>query len=215
MMSPYSIRAIVELYTTESGGRTQPLPLSSFRCPAEINGELFDCLIDLRAVGRLAPGMSAEVDIRFFLPEVVSGILRVGDEFHLWEKRRIGTVRVVRTTLMADIYWKLVEECLHELSDRSMQERLWLSDGSSGEVSSFVEACCGLFDDSALGHYLDRKSPELEVPVIVAFRELELHLQKVETYRHPQKIMDDPHMQKVRELAGAALRMIRQQKGGD
>ena len=37
---------------------------------------------------------------------------------------------------------------LEELSSREEQERLWLSDGSTGEVSSFEEAVCGLFDAS-------------------------------------------------------------------
>jgi hypothetical protein len=50
---------------------------------------------------------------------------------------------------------QMVVEALLELSDETLQRRRWLSSGE-GEVSSFTEAVCELFDDSGLGHELDR-----------------------------------------------------------
>jgi hypothetical protein len=51
------------------------------------------------------------------------------------------------------VHLRHVLSALRELSDKDVQQRLWLSTRSPG---SFSETCCELFDDSGLSHELER-----------------------------------------------------------
>lgn len=54
---------------------------------------------------------------------------------------------------------QLVRDVLEEWASESEQRRRWLSDRAAGsEVSSFAEACEGLFTDRDLGCELDNRS---------------------------------------------------------
>lgn len=113
---------------------------------------------------------------------------------------------------MKNVYMKTVLKKLEELSDRSIQGRLWLSDGSSGEVSSFEEACCGLFNDSGLIIALERGETGLPEDVNQKLRELDTQLERVdERYGMlpDEPLIQVPEMVKVRQLAAEALALIR------
>ena len=58
---------------------------------------------------------------------------------------------------------------LEELSSREEQSRLWLSDGTSGEVSSFEDAVCEAFDGGVTKELESGAVPE---NVSLAFSEL-------------------------------------------
>ena len=89
------IIAEVHLFNTADGGRQGPTPHTHFGCVAEIAGEFWDCRLLLEEVGRLAPGVTAEVPIKFLLSNVVLPMLRVGSQFRLWEGRYIGSAKVL------------------------------------------------------------------------------------------------------------------------
>ena len=65
--------------------------------------------------------------------------------------------RSIRPSVAAKLSIHLVIESLRELASEDEQRRLWLSDGTNGaDVSSFIEAQAGLFNDSGLGDRLER-----------------------------------------------------------
>ena len=66
-------------------------------------GELFDCRLILGESERLAPGDTAVVPIMFLSPGIVLQMLKVGDEFRLWELRYIGTAKVLALSVGSDM----------------------------------------------------------------------------------------------------------------
>ena len=101
----------------------------------------------------------------------------------------------------------LIVERLLELSDEQRQRKLWLWSGG-GEVSSFVEAVCGLFDDSALGGALDSGGTEFGSLVDSKFLELACLLDRIDYRLSDADIMRDPQMRDVRKVAKDLLCMI-------
>ena len=94
---------------------------------------------------------------------------------------------------------------LEELANREEQERLWLSDGSSGEVSSFTEAICGLYDDSGLSRALD--SGELSDELSKRFCELSRRIDRMPQDISPQEQIDHPAMKEISIIAREILAM--------
>ena len=98
---------------------------------------------------------------------------------------------------------------LRELSSASEQRRLWLSDGvATLEVSSFVEACCQLYDDSALQERLEAGGTEFGIEVDNALEELGKATDAIDAERPPEQIIADPKMANVRKLAKSVLRKV-------
>ena len=92
----------VHLFTTENGGRNGPTPTKFFGCPAEIQGELFDCGLILGESERLAPGDTAVVPIIFLSPHRspdVKGWRRVPT----LGMRYIGTAKVLALSVGSDM----------------------------------------------------------------------------------------------------------------
>ena len=85
----------VELLPTLSGGRNGATPAKQFGCVFEINGEYFDCRLDLSESGPLMPGCKATVPVAFLYPENVVPRLSEGTQFNLWEGKTIANGRVV------------------------------------------------------------------------------------------------------------------------
>lgn len=80
------ITARISLYATESGGRTKVIPPGRFGCPFVYEGEAFDCRLLIEQTHMaLAPGDSAEVQIKFLSPDLVKPRLAPGAKFNLWE----------------------------------------------------------------------------------------------------------------------------------
>lgn len=95
---------------------------------------------------------------------------------------------------------------LEELADRDEQERLWLSDGSSGEVSSFTEVVCATFDG---GVNSELESGNAEEPVRSLFLKLRSLLKKLPENAAPQQLIDDPQMEEVRKTSMEILKELR------
>jgi hypothetical protein len=107
------------------------------------------------------------------------------------------------------LYVSKVLEALDELADVREQRRLWLA--SSGEVSSLVEVCCGLFDDSGLGDAMNKGSV-FGADVDGSLHQLRRRLQQI-VRTHAQSpataILDDPEMVTVRSLAQEIASAVR------
>ena len=101
---------------------------------------------------------------------------------------------------------RMIVKSLRHLSDRREQERLWLSAG--GEVYSFVEAYCGLFDDTGLGDELERGPTWLGAAADEALRRLDAQLSLVDNSLSPEQVIASVEMDRVRELAAVALRLV-------
>lgn len=99
---------------------------------------------------------------------------------------------------------------LRELGSVAEQRGLWLGEGTQthGEVSSFVEACCGLFDDSVLDEVLYSSGTGFGSDVDTILKGIDELLSGVDSDRPEEEIIADPAMAKIRELASDAFRRI-------
>ena len=104
---------------------------------------------------------------------------------------------------------KQLIEALRDLSDVEYQRRAWLA--SQGPVvSSFDEQACQVFDDTGLSPALDtdRRPPELSEDAFSALKDLDLAVSRVEGNAPPERLLEDPRVVKVRELAARALALL-------
>ncbi len=99
---------------------------------------------------------------------------------------------------------------LRTLGSEAEQRGLWLGEGTQtdGEMCSFVEACCGLFDDSALGEKLYSSGTEFGPDVDAALREIDKLTDAIDDDRPQEEIIADPVMAKMRQVASDAFRRI-------
>ena len=105
---------------------------------------------------------------------------------------------------------QLVIWCLEELASRKKQERLWLSDCSSGEVSSFEETVCQLFDDSGVSRELRSGKLRLVFPkrFCDCLEKIDAHIGKVPQQQPPLEIINHPEMEIIRGLCKELLQII-------
>ena len=98
---------------------------------------------------------------------------------------------------------------LEELSSREEQERLWLGN-NEGEMSSFTEAICGVFDDAGLTRAIE--SDFLQKNYSATFcrkvNELDRTINSIPENSSPRDIIDHPQMEQIRILAGEILDMF-------
>jgi hypothetical protein len=89
------ILAEVRLLKTTEGGREQPTPPDFFGCSVGRGDEYCEMRMDLRGVGSLSPGSTAQVPIQFLRPEFILPWLGVGAVFSLREIGTIGQGKVI------------------------------------------------------------------------------------------------------------------------
>jgi len=94
---------------------------------------------------------------------------------------------------------------------------VWLSDGSSGEVGSFTEDICELFDQGLAGDAMNSGEMEKEfsADVCEGFRVLHKLIHDIPEYIGPRKTMDHPKMKSVRRLSETLLLSISVEGGAD
>ncbi len=99
--------------------------------------------------------------------------------------------------------WKAtVIDSLRDLSDRVAQERSWLIH-RDGSVPSPVELVSSLFDDSGLGELLGDGSvfsPDTDQ----LLRQLSTMADEVDLSQPPERLLNDPGWQQLREQAAHA-----------
>jgi hypothetical protein len=101
-------------------------------------------------------------------------------------------------------------EALLELSDKELQRRRWLSRGD-GEVSSFSEAICQLFDDTGLGHELERGRVIFSFEMDELLRQFEASLKaagSLDRKLSRDEFISHPDMAAIRAISTAILVQI-------
>jgi hypothetical protein len=98
---------------------------------------------------------------------------------------------------------------LRELSDAEFQHRTWMA-SKGPEVSSFSELVSQVFDDTGLADALDagRCPPELSEISFSVLKELDSAVSRVDQGATPEDLLDNPKVERVRELASQALDLI-------
>ncbi len=101
---------------------------------------------------------------------------------------------------------KLLAECLRKLSDVDFQDRVWVQ-GVGGEVSSFAEVACQMFDDSGLSNALevDVLSNELGDGLAMILSQLSMAIDEVDEALPPAALVRSEAMVVVRDLCDKAL----------
>lgn len=99
-------------------------------------------------------------------------------------------------------------QALTELASEQEQVRLWLSDGTNGEVSSFFEALETLYTDINLEPII--LAGELGAPekMTVLFDELQNSVNRAAKILTDQERIKSPLMKPVRALAGDILNTL-------
>jgi hypothetical protein len=108
------------------------------------------------------------------------------------------------------VYFQNLIGGLEELSDKALQEKLWTGK-MKGQMGSFVEAICYVFNDSGLDRILDSSHPTDEISPEI--REMAIRLRRlVKTVPQsgaPLETINHPAMDKVRSAAGELLTLVR------
>lgn len=111
------------------------------------------------------------------------------------------------------VNYDLVVLHLNELSSREEQVRLWTGPSDSNEISSFIEASCGLFDGSGLGDALRHKPLLLPLILQELFEELDAAMQKIDEFQGDAAIIESEQMEGVRSIATRALAAVQESEG--
>lgn len=103
---------------------------------------------------------------------------------------------------------KLLSECLRELSSRAEQERVWMNaDNPLGEMPSFEEAYCGIYDDCDLGRQLEKGL--IEEPYATHFLVLDKLMERIPSMAPPEEVVKSPDMEEIRAKALQILKQMR------
>ena len=106
--------------------------------------------------------------------------------------------------------YPLFLENLRELSLYDEQVRLWNGPPEARMIGSFVEAVCGMFDDSGFLYTLEKRPDSIHPEVRVAMAELDKAVSQVDGYQPPMVVIESEQMERVRQLASGALALIYQ-----
>ncbi len=79
---------------TKEGGRKSAVSGEYFSCPLMVDGEAFDCRLDLRGK-TLELGQTYDVAIKFLRPDLALASLGIGKAVTLWERKIIATGTVL------------------------------------------------------------------------------------------------------------------------
>lgn len=103
---------------------------------------------------------------------------------------------------------------LNELADEYFQRKVWLA-STGPEISSFDEAICGLFDDTGLGHLLEKQEhPVFSTEIDESLRKLDrlvTDASRMFQSMSPASVIEHPKMQEIRCAAAKALAQMEQE----
>jgi hypothetical protein len=113
-----------------------------------------------------------------------------------------------RNKRMNQLIREQILSCLEELSDKQVQEDLWMGKIPS-QQGSFVEAVECLFTDTGLGDLLLSEQTEFSERARLTLNDLQKRLAKVSSTRGPREVINDPAMKEVRLLAARAFELLK------
>ncbi len=100
---------------------------------------------------------------------------------------------------------------LENLASVARQRYTWFPN-AEGDMSSFVEDVNNVFDDALVTDALENNQIIYDQKVTAALRELDDAVELVDEYGGPEKIINDPLMQVVRDKAARVLELIKASK---
>ncbi len=102
-------------------------------------------------------------------------------------------------------------ESLQVFASKDMQEKLWMY-GDKNQMSSFEEACCGVFDDSGLTRAIDSGylQKHFSVDLCEKVQDFDRFLGFLPSNARPEEVINHPKMGEVRKLAGELLELFAQ-----
>ncbi len=110
---------------------------------------------------------------------------------------------------MKDIIIKYIYDKIIELSDLSLQRKLWLNENNdTGLISSYIEVMCSLFDDFQFDVFIDKTAFEigLSEDVILELNNLRTLLNAYNEKESDEDIINDPEWKKVVEQAEIVIK---------
>jgi uncharacterized protein YjcR len=111
----------------------------------------------------------------------------------------------VNTTILKNIYEDLIE-----LSDKEMQNYLWLSNNENKKIiSSYTEVMSRLYDDNNFDHFIDKEIPKLtkNKNLIIQLKKLRGLLDSYEQKETDLEIYNDPKWSTIVEQANVVLKL--------
>lgn len=103
-----------------------------------------------------------------------------------------------------DTIAKNIYNDISELSDLSLQRKLWLNESNdTGLVSSYVEVMCRLFDDSGIDDFIDVTASKIGMSneLISKLNRLRVLLKGYKEKDSDEEIINDPEWEKIAEQA--------------
>lgn len=107
-----------------------------------------------------------------------------------------------------DIITQNIYNDIIELSDLSLQRKLWLNENNdTGLISSYVEVMCRLFDDSGLDDFIDNSSSKIGLAnsVIFELNRLRELLNNYDEKESVEEIINDPEWKKIIKQAKVVI----------
>ena len=99
-----------------------------------------------------------------------------------------------------DIIIKNIYNDIIELSDLCLQKKLWLNkNNNTGQISSYVELMCRLFDDNNFDDFIDNKTHEMnfDKEVIYELKNLRTLLNNYSEKFTDAEIIKDPKWENI------------------
>jgi hypothetical protein len=111
--------------------------------------------------------------------------------------------------MKTEAQWNNLRWRLEELADKEMQEQLWMGK-IAGEMSTFDECQCGIFDDSGLSLAMEANEPVegFTKEMRAAAENLERLLSKLPQTGNDLDALNSPKMPDVRLAAAAFLALL-------
>jgi hypothetical protein len=109
-----------------------------------------------------------------------------------------------------DLWVRNILDIVQEFSSEEFQKRVWL-EGKGPEVSSFIEAACGFFDDNNADELIDVQWRQVGLTEeqrnkLAHFRDaLEVLNKRTPETPNDADILNDPEWPKIRQLAKDAF----------
>ena len=104
---------------------------------------------------------------------------------------------------------KNIYEDIVELSDLTLQRKLWLNENNdTGLISSFEELYCRLFDDNDFEKFAESSAIKMGLnrKTITELKKLKDLLNRYEEKETPVKIIEDPEWHKITQQAKIVLK---------
>lgn len=108
-----------------------------------------------------------------------------------------------------DIITKNIYDDISELSNLSLQRKLWLNENNdTGLISSYVEVMCRLFDDNGVDRFIDVTASKIGMSseLISELNRLRDLLENYKEKETDEEIINDPEWKKIVEQANIVIK---------